>query len=279
MKRRPAKVRRGAGFFTKLKDIARGTSQVLRAVVKGETGQLLSKRPLVVKQLLAAHGAKTVRSVLISKNPIQSFIQKALNVTTDIQAAMSKFGYDKLFHLFMNVTLDDGTVVGLEKNERVNVRQGGFAPNPADKLQVNVTPMTLNELYARAERKVGGERLYRYNASTTNCQRYIADLMDVLAPGNAQVPKYVLQKTGALLSNRMQSFSNKLTDFAALGNYAFKGGRRARRYTPRMHGGKFRFKDLFSKKNALLLAGNLLLPGVPLPYPGQRKALKAMHLI
>ena len=34
--------------------------------------------------------------------------------------------YDEVYHLYVNMTLDNGQTIGIEKNQRVNVAAAGF---------------------------------------------------------------------------------------------------------------------------------------------------------
>ena len=70
--------------------------------------------PQNVKNALNRIGDKQIISVRCGRTPVQAVIQGALRAVADVP-------YDNLFHLFIELTLDNNQKWVLEKIERINL--------------------------------------------------------------------------------------------------------------------------------------------------------------
>ena len=70
--------------------------------------------PQNVKTALNKIGSNKVVSARIGRTPVQAIIQGALKTVANVP-------YDDLFHLFIELTLDNGQKWVLEKIERINL--------------------------------------------------------------------------------------------------------------------------------------------------------------
>ena len=70
--------------------------------------------PPSVKNALNKIGSNKIVSARVGRTPVQAIIQGALKTVANVP-------YDDLFHLFIELTLDDGQKWILEKIERINL--------------------------------------------------------------------------------------------------------------------------------------------------------------
>ncbi len=83
----------------------------------------MTSRLPVVDRLIKQYGHRRIMQVTILRKPIQGGVQKLLNLITlgGFNRAKNEMKYDEVYHLYVNMTLDNGQTIGIEKNQRVNV--------------------------------------------------------------------------------------------------------------------------------------------------------------
>ncbi len=230
----------GYGILDSLKAVGKVGS----AVISGNVGKLLSNRPKVITDLLRTHGDKVITSVVVMRKPIVEAVAWILKKTMSFGEAVDKLGYDNVFHLFANFYLNDGSVVAIQKNARIDVAMGGEKPTAdTEELKIPVSSgMSLNQLFDEAEQKYGGSRLYFYDARSTNCQRFIADMLTTLGAMTPEASNFILQDAAALLTKNEGKFAKAITNIAGVFDYIQKGGALA--YAPRyIHSSVFRLQN------------------------------------
>lgn len=230
----------GYGILDSLKAVGKVGS----AVISGNVGKLLSNRPKVITDLLRTHGDKVITSVVVMRKPIVEAVAWILKKTMSFGEAVDKLGYDNVFHLFANFYLNDGSVVAIQKNARIDVAMGGEKPTAdTEELKIPVSSgMSLNQLFDEAEQKYGGSRLYFYDARSTNCQRFIADMLTTLGAMTPDASNFILQDAAALLTKNEGKFAKAITNIAGVFDYIQKGGALA--YAPRyIHSSVFRLQN------------------------------------
>ena len=131
--------------------------------------------------------------------------------------------YDEVYHLYLNITLDNGKTIGIEKNQRVGVASAGFPTSnvePSNMLKLSCSVL-LKDMIEKAE-QAGGDTFYRYNAVTANCQKFINALMN--SSGITGTDAFVMQDATQLIKNtRLKRLATGITDIAALGERAIYG--------------------------------------------------------
>jgi len=211
-------------------DSVKAVGRVGSAVISGNVGKLLSNRPKVINDLLSSHGDKIITSVVVMRKPIVQAVAWILKKTMSFGDAVERLGYDNVFHLFANYYLNDGSIVAIQKNARIDVAMGGEKPTAdTEELRINVSSgMSLNQLFDEAEQKFGGSRLYFYDARSTNCQRFIADMLTTLGAMTPEASNFILQDAAALLTKNEGKFAKAITNIAGVFDYIQKGGSRKR---------------------------------------------------
>ena len=126
------------------------------------------------KKILNEFGDEPIESITLFRYPLQSGIQKALEVLTK---GKSKENYDKLFHLGMIVKIKNTDIL-VEKNENITINRN--IPHNADmeKMPVHVPHgLTLNDMLDDAHEDMGDEAFWGYEAFSTNCQNFLLNMM------------------------------------------------------------------------------------------------------
>ena len=208
----------------------KATGEVVGAVMTGQVAKLLRKRPRVIKRLIKNKGALRVVSFQVIRNPIGSTVKAILNELADVQKHAEELGFDDVYHLFMNVTLSDGSVVGLEKNARVNVKHGGWDPEGEGEQLHDMEmaePVTLKTFLAKGELH-GGQNHYHYDAVEANCQQFIMDLLGGNDLMTARIKSFVYQDPQQLVRKKsIRRLAAVLTDIGGLADYIQHGGNSA----------------------------------------------------
>ena len=85
--------------------------------VKNYFHKALTSRPGVVDRLIKQYGDRRVMQVTILRKPVQGGVQKLLNLITlgGFNRAKNEMKYDEVYHLYVNMILDNGQTIGTEK--------------------------------------------------------------------------------------------------------------------------------------------------------------------
>ena len=78
-----------------------------------------------IKKILNKYGERKIRAIRIGRRPINNKVEKAFNIISlgKWSKLRDQYYYDKLFHLFLIITLEDGSVISLEKNSIVTMTE------------------------------------------------------------------------------------------------------------------------------------------------------------
>ena len=105
--------------------------------------------PVNVKNALKQIGDKKIVSARIGRTPVQAIIQGALKTVANVP-------YDNLFHLFIELTLDNGQKWVLEKIERINlVKENRSNKTGAEFTASFPVNKTVNELFTNTKNNMG----------------------------------------------------------------------------------------------------------------------------
>lgn len=210
----------------------------VKSKVTNYVDNALNTRPGQVDKLLKLHGDTPVQMITILRKPIQSMVKKFINFVSggQLERAQKELKYDDIYHLYVNFTLSNGKVVGIEKNARVNTNLNGFPTKglaTSNMLQLSGKNIPLRQFIESAEKKHGAN-FYRYNASSYNCQQFVNAMMD--AGGIEGAREFVMQDASKLINSAGLSKGAKVvTDLAALAERAVLGHGRMARKTKRKY--------------------------------------------
>ena len=218
-------VERDAPFIDKVKA---GINIGISALTGTLTNEL-SKRPIILQEFLNTYGNNTVTKAVIMRAPVIPVIEWILKTQLSFRPVVEQLKYDRIFHLSINIYLNNGMKVMFEKNERLSIDIKGRDENQKDMETFLIdripNPITLVTAINQAEQLYGLTRLYYYNGATTNCQRFVLDLLSVFGVENNELMSaFVLQDASSLLNKYMAKLSLFITDIAGAVNYVQRGG-------------------------------------------------------
>lgn len=169
-----------------------------------------------------------IKSITIKKSPVPALITGALSVFT-----LGKFGkrversFDELFHLYIDITLENNEHYLLEKNEVINMEKNPTNRDSTVTKQVTtqIPKISINEMLENTEKSIGPKLFYGYSAYDNNCQDFILNLLKHNNIGNEEDYNFIKQDTKQLFSNMpaLRKFSNIVTDLGATVNVITTG--------------------------------------------------------
>ena len=122
-----------------------------------------------------------------------------------------------MYHLGMQVELEDGTELVVEKNQVVGIKEGTFN-NPSNCMpvpKIHEKQITLNEMFDRAVKQYGGDYIFHYDVVRANCQRFVTSLLVASGLDYPRLRAFVNQNVGqALESDGLRKVVGVLTDLA-----------------------------------------------------------------
>jgi len=166
--------------------------------------------PPNVKLALSKIGDTTIVSARLGRTPVQKMIQEVLEAVAEV---------DELYHLFMELTLDNGQVWCLEKIDRINL----VKQNRSNKKEVEFLPSfsvdkTVHELFTNTQTHMGDDFL-PYKSANNNCQVFIMGILDANGFNTSERTAFVKQDTKHLFENTtFRKFANTITDIGGYTN-------------------------------------------------------------
>ena len=149
-------------------------------------------------KLLAEHGYKKIIGITVMRTPIQaSKFLKYANVS------LAKKPYDKLFHLFMMLLLEDGTKLTLEKNENISITVYNGRPGTESSVITRVPKRSLAVLLQKTEDRMG-RNYHRYDATDNNCQDFLISLLAANNFGSGN-KKFIKQDVSELVGSKTKA--------------------------------------------------------------------------
>ena len=161
-------------------------------------------------KVLKDNGNKKITGITIMRTPIEA--SKLLNVAN---ISLLNKPYDKLFHLFMVLTLEDGTRLALEKNENIklskfNGRQG------AEEMKISKVPLrSLDVLLEKTEGRMGYS-YHRYDAIQNNCQDFLMNILSANNFGSNTAKAFIKQDVKGLIGKSTQKVLTGATRLAGI---------------------------------------------------------------
>lgn len=206
---------------TNISNVVKDTKQYIKAVVYGRDNY-----PPKVRDIIDKVGNKTIKSITIKRTPVDGLLTGALSVFS-----LGKFGkrleknFDELFHLFIDITLDDNSRVSLEKNEVINMDiNSKNRPKTESKIVYNVPQITINELLNNTQQYMDN-RYFIYDAKNNNCQDFIMSVFKSNNIGNEEDYNFIKQDTDQLFKNLpyLKKIAHAVTNIGAVANVITTG--------------------------------------------------------
>lgn len=204
-----------------------------------------SNYPPNVRKWIADHGSEKMRRITIVREPINKYIDKALNLISlgGWEKAKSELGYSDMFHLFVIIDFEKGEDARLERNHVIEMYKNNHNSYPnSDKINVPVGSgaattrlsagnITFGELMDNAYKK-HGPALLKYSGSDNNCQIFVRDLLSSSGLYNSSMNSFVMQDAKALVEKlhpAVKKVMDTVTDVADRADALVNGTARRRR--------------------------------------------------
>jgi hypothetical protein len=195
--------------------------------------------PAKVKAFLDKYGGERITRIRVCRKPVYSIIEKALRLVTN------KLPYDKMYHLYMIISLSDGSHHQMDRIERNQVLQiSPYQPSdeqeskdlPVDGQQVKGSacislpsppPVTFREAMARfvkeAQARAPDWGPWRYSATKNNCQDFVLSFLKGLGLLTPAVQTFVKQPVEGLIPSLAEKAGQVVTDLAGAATHALGG--------------------------------------------------------
>lgn len=199
-------------------------------LIKDTAQDVHSKYPPDVKNLLLQHGDHKIVNIKLCREVVSQnleFLLKALAGKNTWEEAKKKYGFDKFYHLFMIVTMEDGSKLHIEKNEVIRISTSPRACPDA----LDVGPpqrgnsMTVNELLEMTRQRIGDGDFFTYDPFRNNCQAFVEQLLKTMYLWSNNTKDFVLQDIEGLrkeLPSYTKYLAKGLTDVGAFLNTAYQ---------------------------------------------------------
>lgn len=226
---------------------------------------------------LQKYGDQLIESIQACREPIASGINGALNAITfgRFGRQMAANGYDKMFHLFLSIKIQNGPNIRMERNEVISIKLDN--DKGAEQVQVPIPgpTITLNQLWQKTLTAVGN-RIYEYDPIRNNCQAFVSSVLQANGLLTDAISTFVSQRADNLLPMYAEKFGRWTTDLAAKFNHvlwghgkgsaAFKGLKQGFRHPFQTLYRTARGRDIFGSG-----MGGVWPPGPTAPPPPEEK--------
>lgn len=184
------------------------------------------------KKLIEKYGGNTITHIKIGRTPLPSFITNAVNILTlgAFQKLLKQSPYNKLYHLFSIITLDNGVNILAEKNNGLNIKQvSSYNPKNTDYVDATYIPsgLTFKELLDNGQR-VLGNKYFPYDATKSNCQQWVVGLLKGSSILTKQLQDFIYQDVATLFKDYQNTLKivKGITDIGSTADILIHGGER-----------------------------------------------------
>lgn len=173
-----------------------------------------------VKQIMQTHGDKKIIGAALARTPILPLWRSLFNILTfgEFQRRLEETPYDQLFHLRIDVQLDDYTIIGIEKLDIINMDVNPPIYDTTETKVITKLPrgLTINSLIENTS-KFMGPKFYTYSAMKNNCQDFVRAILVSNNIGDEEDIAFVKQDLKSIFKdmNFLRKFANTATDLSA----------------------------------------------------------------
>lgn len=137
--------------------------------------------PTAVRDVLKQKGDLVIKKIFVCRVPISSNIINLGNLISNnkLDNIKEKLGYDKLYHLFMVLKLEDNTLYLVEKNEVIVLKQIDDIPDNTEVIKINMKNrvIPLDALFENTIKLMGLDKFLKYDVANNNCQFFIVNIL------------------------------------------------------------------------------------------------------
>jgi hypothetical protein len=229
---------KGAGLWDSIKNLGSKALERIKGV-KDTIKQTLFFPPNQLKgtseKTFNKYKGSAISKISVRREPVNSKVTSVINALTGgkLNSAVSDLSYDKLFHLYLVLTID-GKLVLVEKNERINITDNFDKNSNYESVDVGSVPdgLTFDKFLNTGREKMGDHDFFQYNAKTNNCQDFLIGLLSANGLLDEDTKKFIKQDMDALFE-RLPSWSSAaaqaLTDLGGKLSSLIGRGKKKRR--------------------------------------------------
>lgn len=172
--------------------------------------------PPKVRQFVSDHGNEIIQSLVVKRTPVQSFVQKALDIMSfgKFKQSIDNMDYDTVFHLSICINnkykFDKRPVITVDKCSNERDQQILNVP-------LNGRQLTISEALNNTAQYMS-DRFGSYNPRSNNCQDFIVGFLNGNGYGDDNVINFVKQDIERVFS-QLPSYVDKISNYVA-GNLA-----------------------------------------------------------
>ena len=177
------------------------------------------------KAMIKKYGKQNIKHMRIHRQPLSSFMLAALNLLTlgDFKKRFRNSPYDTLFHLRVDLYMENGKVISAEKNDVITFTERPSTTSTAQRMDVPLsTPVTLNDLLENTQKLMGNKYFY-YSAKSNNCGDWILAMFRSNGLLTSERETFIKQNVNELFTDYSRKLTNTVTDIAGAAN-TLKGG-------------------------------------------------------
>jgi hypothetical protein len=171
------------------------------------------------------YGRYPINRMMVCRKPIPTYMNSVLNLITfkKWEKAVARYGYDKLFHLYLLIDILDqqtGKIIRciLEKNETVRCHE--FKDNLKDTEFSLVEKKYAGNLFSLigTTQAQMGKTFWTYDAFKNNCQDFILNVLGANDLLTDQLQKFIKQDVDSIaheIPSYVSPFARAITDTAS----------------------------------------------------------------
>ena len=157
-----------------------------------------------VKDTLKKYGNQKIIAIRVARRPISKLIEKAFNVISlgKWDQLRKKYYYDDLFHLSLQLTLEDGKVLAFEKNDTVSLsvdKRCSLTRVECIELEYPQLSLTVNELVKDPLKSMTKKEYFVYDPFTANCQIFVSQILNHFNLLNKKSKEFIYQDISEII--------------------------------------------------------------------------------
>lgn len=169
-----------------------------------------------------------IKSITILRSPLTDELMSLVKTLggKDFVKALNKLPYDKLYHLRIEVGLDNGKKIIIEKSKAVIIITEDLTREAnTESMRVDSVPdITLKTMMEKTKAKMGA-KFYPYQAFNNNCEDFILAILEANGMGDAKYKDFTKQDVKTLITTpSFRKLINTITDVGAYGTTRISKG-------------------------------------------------------
>ena len=168
-----------------------------------------------VRTVLEQYGDMPIRSILVCRNPVSEFVKTGLDVLSfgQFKKRLANQPYDTIYHLFALITLEDGTVLTLDKQSQITLTVG--SKTYKDSIAVPPPFTSLNTMLDNTRKAMGDSDFYGYDSLANNCQNFLFKFFRSNGKLTPTLKEFIVQDVKDLFDESLEKKSRFITDLGS----------------------------------------------------------------